>query len=80
MNWLVKGIQWVVENFDKVMKIGIPMIAFFLIVSWIPDITNRIRRFKQALLEAKTPLGFIVLVIGLLIFYYIYEWYKGQLI
>ena len=79
MNW-AKFILWFVENIDKVMKIGIPIIAFFLIISWIPDITARIRKFKQAFAEAKTPLGFIVLVLGLLAFFYIYTWYKGQLI
>lgn len=80
MNIIVKGIQWVIENFDKVMKIGIPIIAFFLIVSWVPDITARIRKFKTALSESKTPLGFIVLVLGLIAFYYLYDWYKGALI
>lgn len=81
MGWLVKFGQWVIENFDSIMRIGIPVAAFFIIVSMVPDITARIRKVKQALKEAlTTPLGFFVLAICMLVFYYIYEWYKGTLI
>lgn len=81
MEWLVKLGQWIIENFDAVMKIGIPVVAFFIVVSMVPDITARIRKIKLALKEAlTTPLGFFVLAACMIAFYYIYEWYQGALI
>lgn len=81
MGWIIKFGQWLIEHFDSVMKIGIPVIAFLIVVSMVPDITGRIRKIKVALKEAlTTPLGFFVLAACMIAFYYIYEWYQGALI
>ena len=72
-------LQWIIENLDIVMKIGIPMVALFLIISHVPDITERIRKFKLALKEVFTPLGFAVTVLAMLVFYFFYELYRGLL-
>lgn len=79
MKFIINFIQWCTENLELILTVIVPVGAFFIIVTMVPDITARIRKFKLALREAFTPLGFAVLVLAMLVFYFFYELYRGLL-
>jgi len=70
-----KLFQWIVDNYQSILNVG--LIIFML--SLVPSLATTLRNAKQGIKESVTPMGFFVMII-IIIMFFIIKNYIGKMI
>ena len=72
---MFKLFQWIVDNYQSILNVG--LIIFML--SLVPSLATTLRNAKQGIKESVTPMGFFVMII-IIIMFFIIKNYIGKMI